>query len=61
MAVDQAVAGTRGAIYSRVAPGPGAGPGAWGVSVAPHQGSAEWRRMECWVSASLWVGRFETA
>lgn len=53
--------GTRGAIYSRVALGPGAGPRAWGGSAAPHQGPVKRRRMKCGVSAFLWVGSFGTA
>lgn len=52
---------TQGAIYSRVALGPGAGPTAWGGSATPRQGPAEWRWMKCWVSAFLWVGSFGTA
>lgn len=56
-----AVDGTRGAIYSRVALGPGAGPRAWGDSAAPHEGPAKRRRMKCWVSAFLRVGSFGTA
>lgn len=43
----------RGAIYSRVALGPGAGPRAWGGSSSPHQGPEKQRRMKCWVSAFL--------
>lgn len=41
---------TRGAIYSGVALGPGAGPRAWGGSATPHQGPVKSRWMECWVS-----------
>ena len=48
-----AVDGTRGAIYSRVALGPGAGPRAWGGSSSPHQGPERRRLMKCRVSAFL--------
>lgn len=43
----------RGAIYSRVALGPGARPRAWGGSSSPHQGLEKQRRMKCRVSAFL--------
>lgn len=52
---------TRGPIYSRVAPGPGAGPRVWRGSATPHQGPVKSRRMKCWVSVFLRVGSLGTA